>query len=368
MAINFNLNNITQVNWNGSSLTQVNWNGVKVWPEVTPVAVNYFYIGAYSGENDLKFKFEDVLETPQVVNLLVSTDKTNWTTFQTNTFYTVASGSKIYFKAGVGGNGGTCDDTATVSRLHFTYEPYDPETTALAIVGGNITTLLNENGLTDMRQSGQTHNFAFLFRNTGNDGTNFRQFYLANDFEIPCTIVQPYAFWQTFRSALAPIDTVNGLYNHFPDLSNMEYVGPYSFGTTWCYESGQHFEDDTVVDMSSLKGSTDGTNIAEDGRYLEVGSNQGVFRNWLRYEYTNYSVKVGPLVPQQYMYDGAFRDSSITSMEVRFTDWGYFGTNNLLTSVPQVGTFKCPTALGTDSTITRGTGNCPAGWTVINTD
>ena len=32
------------------------------------------------------------------------------------------------------------------------------------------------------------------------------------------------------------------------------------------------------------------------------------------------------------------------------------------------GTFKCPTALGTNETITRDVSNCPAGWTVVNTD
>lgn len=28
----------------------------------------------------------------------------------------------------------------------------------------------------------------------------------------------------------------------------------------------------------------------------------------------------------------------------------------------------CPTALGTNATITRGVSACPEGWTVINTD
>ena len=28
----------------------------------------------------------------------------------------------------------------------------------------------------------------------------------------------------------------------------------------------------------------------------------------------------------------------------------------------------CPTALGTNATITRGTNACPEGWTVVNTD
>ena len=39
-----------------------------------------------------------------------------------------------------------------------------------------------------------------------------------------------------------------------------------------------------------------------------------------------------------------------------------------LEGVAANGTFYCPTALGTDATITRGTNACPEGWTVVNTD
>ena len=56
-------------------------------------------------------------------------------------------------------------------------------------------------------------------------------------------------------------------------------------------------------------------------------------------------------------------------MEVAFTAWGQttYETNNWLGSVAATGTFKCPAALGDDSTIARGTSNCPNGWTVVNT-
>ena len=39
-----------------------------------------------------------------------------------------------------------------------------------------------------------------------------------------------------------------------------------------------------------------------------------------------------------------------------------------LEDVAATGTFYCPTALGTNATITRGVSACPEGWTVINTD
>ena len=372
MALNFNTNSINTVTWNGSSLTQINFNGTKVWPDSPTPSVNYFYIQAWSGESDLKFMFENAGSNPQTVNWLISSDKTNWNTFQADTWYTVTSGNKMYIKAGTGGNATTCGVTPADNRLHFTYRANNDNETALAIVGGDISTLLNENGLSDMRTTGAQNNFRYLFRNKQGDATDFRQIYLADDFEIPFSIVMPYAFHQTFRGALAPVDTVNNLSSHFPDLSNVEYVGPYSFGTTWCYEQANHFSNNFIVDLSKLKGTTDGTNLADNCIYMNTGQNTGAFRNWLRYEKNDinysYKVKVGPLEPFYYLYDGAFQDTYISEMEVAFSSFGYGGTGNWLKNVPGTGTFYCPTALGTNETISRDTSACPAGWTVINTD
>ena len=64
--------------------------------------------------------------------------------------------------------------------------------------------------------------------------------------------------------------------------------------------------------------------------------------------------------------------NAIQEVEVGFTDWGpnNVGCNDwLLTSnETEPATLKCPTELGTDETIRRGTSFCPEGWTVINTD
>ena len=50
--------------------------------------------------------------------------------------------------------------------------------------------------------------------------------------------------------------------------------------------------------------------------------------------------------------------SGMTAWSTRMLNW--------VNGVSATGTFKCPAALGTDATITRGTGNCPTGWTVVN--
>ena len=60
--------------------------------------------------------------------------------------------------------------------------------------------------------------------------------------------------------------------------------------------------------------------------------------------------------------------TSLRALSVNFAAWLSGATRSWLFNVAASGTFRCPTALGTDATITRGTSNCPAGWTVINID
>ena len=57
---------------------------------------------------------------------------------------------------------------------------------------------------------------------------------------------------------------------------------------------------------------------------------------------------------------------SLAEIEVGFSSFG--NTSSWVRNVSETGTFRCPTALGTNDTIRRGVSFCPAGWTVINTD
>ena len=61
-----------------------------------------------------------------------------------------------------------------------------------------------------------------------------------------------------------------------------------------------------------------------------------------------------------------FNCSALSKIEVHFTKWTSNALTNWVNGVAATGTFKCPAALGTNETITRGTGNCPEGWTVVN--
>lgn len=69
--------------------------------------------------------------------------------------------------------------------------------------------------------------------------------------------------------------------------------------------------------------------------------------------------------PQSY-YQMFQNCNSLSSITVSFTSWGT-ATQQWTSNVQSTGIFKCPAALGTNETITRGNSNCPTGWTVVNT-
>lgn len=65
------------------------------------------------------------------------------------------------------------------------------------------------------------------------------------------------------------------------------------------------------------------------------------------------------------MFRGCTR---LDALEVAFTSWpSSDAITNWLYGVYRFGTFRCPAALGMDATIARGASACPARWTVVNT-
>ena len=78
-----------------------------------------------------------------------------------------------------------------------------------------------------------------------------------------------------------------------------------------------------------------------------------------------------PIIPSEdpgtvaYMFSGC---SNLSSITVAFKKFLPQASPNWVQGVAASGTFKCPTELGTNETITRGASGCPEGWTVVNTD
>ena len=69
-----------------------------------------------------------------------------------------------------------------------------------------------------------------------------------------------------------------------------------------------------------------------------------------------------------YMFYGCEKLEYVKTKLTSFPSLYSNSINNWLSNVAPIGTFVCPTALGTNETIQRGASYCPEGWTVINED
>ena len=338
MALNFNSNNITQVNWNGTLLTQVNFNGVKVWPAggPTPVEPNYFYL-TFTRENE-----EGTPGSVTITNggsgyfpsLLYSFDKSTWTAYTADTPITVNLNDTIYWKATSAGNDGINNnalgaDQNLANQFILTGGAFD--------VGGDITTLLDENGgITDQFGDGSGQ-FAFsrIFQNQS--GIEH-----CSNLVLPITIGH-VAFHYAFYNC-------SGLQD-FPDFSHITKIGYNSFGSAFR--------------GTSCAGAVDFSAVTE---YAPLAGQQYqyAFNHTFRESYIT-SAKFSSVTTGTRVFNSTFYScSAIANIEVGWTSWGSSLTNNWLQNANGSGTFKCPTALGTNETISRGNSYVLSGWTVVN--
>ena len=85
------------------------------------------------------------------------------------------------------------------------------------------------------------------------------------------------------------------------------------------------------------------------------------------------SLTTAPSLPATTLADSCYSQmfygcTSLASIRIGSTGWRTGATYSWVYNVAASGTFYCPTALGTDATITRSADYCPEGWTVVNTD
>ena len=84
------------------------------------------------------------------------------------------------------------------------------------------------------------------------------------------------------------------------------------------------------------------------------------------------SITTAPKLPAMTLVDSCYswmfyQCRQLASIEVGFTAWDPASATSIwCQTVKSTGTFRCPAALGTNETITRGANNCPTGWTVVN--
>ena len=83
------------------------------------------------------------------------------------------------------------------------------------------------------------------------------------------------------------------------------------------------------------------------------------------------SLTTAPTLPAKTLAGSSYSNmfngcTNLNWVEVGLTSWKGTSSANWLSGVSSTGTFRCPAALGNNSTIGRGTSKCPYVWTVVN--
>lgn len=266
--------------------------------------------------------------TPSAVNLEASCDGVNWSTFDSETGttpITLASvGAKVFFRAGSTGNVRLATRTSNYHKFTI-----DKRCSA----SGNIMSLLdatNENNVSFAQGSTGQYTFANLFKDCDT---------LTSAPALPATTLAGSCYY--------------GMFNGCWSLTTPPSL-PATALMSNCYAN-------MFRDCSSLIYAPDlpAITINQSGPYLRM------FRNCTSLEHTG-KICLSAAANSNSMVEMFYDCESLKSIELQnMTAW----SNNMtdwVSGVAATGTFKCPAALGTNETITRGTSNCPTGWTVVN--
>lgn len=302
------------------------YTNAEIIPAPQPVTVNYFYIKCLSGDGAYTYLNDG--NTGYYPTLLYSTDRTNWASFGT-TSIAINAGDTIYLKAGPNGNDGINNSNTNYAYNNFIL------TGGTFEIGGDVTTLMDENGNQDLSLAGQFH-FG-------------RIFYQQNNLVSVSNLVFPEKVgYCSFHNAFNGTGITTP-----PNLSNIKYVGYNGMGSAFRYCNSMT----GTVDLSSVIGllpTSESNHYAFNYTFGNCASLQGAI--------------LPNILPYSRCYNSLFNsDGQLTSITVPWTSWGDDTNYNWVYGVSGSGTFTCPAALGTDSTVARGVNYCPSGWTVVNT-
>lgn len=285
--------------------------------------------------------------SPNAVNLEYSRNNIVWSAFDpVTTSITLGNiGDRVYFRAGTGGNTRIATDP-----WNYYYFTLSGRTAA----GGNIMSLLNADNQSNVTLS-TAYSFCGLFYTCRN---------LTSAPLLPATTLSGYCYYQMFSSctslttapALPATALANGCYESmFEGCSSLTSAPALPATTIFesCYRS--MFSSCTSLTTAPALPATTLANYCYSF----------MFNNCT-------SLVTGPVISATTLADSAMENMfqsciNMISVEVAFTAWSpSTATRAWMLSVSASGTFTCPAALGDDSTITRGTSNCPSGWTVVN--
>ena len=327
MPLNFNNNSITSLNFNGNPVTALNYNGVEVWSS----APEPFYIKNRDNSNSITVTITKNASAPSV-SLEYSLDKDTWAPLTIGTAITVPADGKIYYRAPQGITNLAFGKMSAKSHFINSSGPID--------CGGDITTLLSKDGgITDLTGY-SNYTFSDLFYNSGSQASN--------------TLVDASKLILTPTTGLTNSCYYN-LFNHQtnliagPQIPQIAVANQYTFGGTFT----------SCTSLTHLPANLFNIPVVDEYTYVNIC----LYCSSLE-EVELFSTQT----PPYRCYRSAFSNcSSLNSVKVHFTSFGDAeGTGNWLNNVAQSGTFYCPSALGNDSTISRGVDYCPTNWTLIN--
>ena len=260
--------------------------------------------------------------SPSSKTILYSTDAVNWSAYTFGTDIVLENvGDKVWMKAGEGGNlGGWFTSSADYYRFKMT---------GLIAASGNLMSIVD----------GETETFrAKTFRSLFQGCTS-----LTTAPALPATTLAKNCYNSMF-SGCTSLTTAPAL--------------PTTTLAASCYKS--MFSSCTSLTTAPALPATTLANYCYNSMFSGCTS-----------------LNATPLLPatslptQCYfmMFQGCTSLATVRTAQTQA--WGD-GTSDdpsycWLEDVATTGTFYCPTALGTNATITRGVSACPEGWTVINT-
>ena len=360
----------------GDSQVQAAYLGDQLmWSHEAPPSSDYWGL-CFTAEEPNAFVGMTGNGSPPSLNLLYSTDSQTWNTFTpgTTTVTLANVGDKVWLKAGSGGNAGTASSSSSSDYWSFSFTNH-------VAASGNIMSLLNGEQQTYVISQDQA--FYRLFINCTS---------LTQAPELPATTLSRKCYGNMFTTCTSlstppalPATTIaiECYQNMFPDCSSLT-AAPALPATTlasncyynmfWgctslsiiqelpattlannCYTS--MFRDCTSLTAAPELPATELSNYCY--RYMFAGCT---------------SLTQAPALSATTLAMGCYGNmfagcTSLSSISASFTTWNTSSaTTNWVNNVASNGTFYCPTALGTNATITRGSSNCPTNWTVVNTD
>lgn len=309
---------------------------------VTEVAANEFDTSAKKMEGErvpywgLTFEAEEPNATVKLINigsggtlqtiyLEYSTDGITWKPYSVSAYSSAISmpnvGDCVYFRAQSGRSNKYFSSSTTLYRSFVI--------TGRVAAKGNIASIVNQTKGHSDAKNAMGYSFCFLFAGCRT---------LTSAPALPATTLYSYCYYGMFQACTA--------------LSRAPEILPATTLAQYCYRG--MFNGCTSLSVAPEISATGTANYCCESMFSGCTS---LTKAPILYAIspTNYAYR--------FMFSGC---TSLNEVEVRFSAFQNGAMQGWMTNVPTGGTFKCPAALGTDETISRGVDACPSGWTVVN--